>query len=48
MIMRKRKLSAAEIREYQMRILDDIHAFCQANNLRYSLTGGTLLGAMRH
>ena len=31
-----------------MRILDDIHAFCQANNLRYSLTGGTLLGAMRH
>lgn len=44
----KRKLSNAEIRECQLLILDDIHRFCQDNKLRYSLTGGTLLGAMRH
>lgn len=44
----KRKLTDSEIRECQLLILDDIHNFCQTNNLRYSLTGGTLLGAMRH
>lgn len=29
-------------------IMDDIHRVCQEQNLRYYLTGGTLLGAARH
>lgn len=29
-------------------ILVDIHEFCKKNNIKYSLAGGTLLGAIRH
>jgi len=41
-------LSAQQVRELQLAILDDFHAFCMAHNLRYSLSGGSLLGAVRH
>lgn len=37
-----------EIRGVQVAILDKVHSFCIDNNLRYSLSGGTLLGAVRH
>lgn len=36
------------IRDIQLEIMDDIHQFCSKHNLRYSLTGGTLIGAIRH
>lgn len=39
------------IREVQMvslEILKDVHQFCVQNNIKYSLSGGTLLGAIRH
>lgn len=39
------------LREHQMRMLDilkDVHKFCVNNNIKYSLEGGTLLGAIRH
>lgn len=36
------------IREYQMMIMDDIHQFCENNQLTYFLSSGTLLGAVRH
>lgn len=32
----------------QLRILDEIDAFCKAEGLRYSLAYGTLIGAVRH
>lgn len=38
-------------REVQLVILDilkDVHEFCVNNHIRYSLSGGTLLGAIRH
>lgn len=37
-----------EIRDIQLNILNDVHTFCQANNIRYFLAWGTLLGAIRH
>lgn len=37
-----------ELRERQMKILDFIHAFCTANDIHYSISSGTLLGAIRH
>ena len=39
------------IREIQMVCLDilkDIHTFCIENDIKYSLSGGSLLGAIRH
>ena len=46
--MSKRQISTPEMREIQLGILDKIHAFCVSKGLRYSLGGGTLLGAVRH
>lgn len=43
-----RKIDLEELKTIQLSILDDIHAFCVENNLRYSLCGGTMLGAVRH
>lgn len=37
-----------ELRSLQMGILDDVHRFCQEHGLRYSLSSGTLIGAVRH
>lgn len=41
-------MSLDEMREVQLYILDCIHDYCTKNNLRYSLGGGSLLGAIRH
>lgn len=43
-----RLIDNAELRSLQMEILDDVHRFCQTAGIRYSLTYGTLLGAVRH
>ncbi len=37
-----------EIRPIQLGILDAITGFCDAHGLRYYISGGTLLGAVRH
>lgn len=37
-----------ELRSIQMGILDDVHRFCEAHGLRYFLSSGTLIGAVRH
>ncbi|WP_033149730.1 phosphorylcholine transferase LicD [Prevotella sp. RM4] len=37
-----------EIRAVQLGVLDAIDIFCRKKGLRYSLGGGTLLGAIRH
>ena len=43
-----KELTIQEMREVQIGILDDIHRFCEENNLTYTLTFGTLIGAIRH
>lgn len=43
-----REMTQAECRKVQLDMLDALDAFCKEHNLRYFLSGGTLLGAIRH
>lgn len=43
-----RQLGLEEIKEIELNLLVDIDDICSKNNLKYSLAGGTLLGAVRH
>lgn len=42
------KLSIKEIQNVELEILVKFAQFCEKNNLKYMLCGGTLLGAVRH
>ena len=41
-------ISIQRLRAIQLDILDDVNRFCQEKGIRWSLCGGTLLGAVRH
>lgn len=41
-------MTLPEIKTLSLAILDDIHQFCTKNGIRYSLYGGTMIGAIRH
>ena len=43
-----RKIGREEARRLQLEMLDALAAYCDANGLVYYLSGGTLLGAVRH
>ncbi|MDB4785502.1 LicD family protein [Akkermansiaceae bacterium] len=43
-----KELTLPEIKILQQEILDEVHSFCKENNIDYSLSYGTLLGAIRH
>lgn len=43
-----REVGLETIKMIQLEILDSVHEFCKQNGLRYSLCGGTLLGAVKH
>ena len=43
-----RELTTDEIKNIQFSILKDFATFCDKNNIRYYLSSGTLLGAVRH
>ena len=44
----KNKITLEELKSLQMNILDYVDSFCKENNIRYSLCGGSLIGAIRH
>lgn len=44
----KKELNQDEIREVLLGLLKTIKKICVENNLRYFMTGGTLLGSIRH
>ena len=37
-----------ELKTIQLNILKDVHAFCELNHIKYFLTYGSLIGAIRH
>lgn len=43
-----KEIQIDELRELQMQILDYVDAFCRKNDIKYTISGGTLLGAVRH
>lgn len=42
------KYGTKQIHVYYLKMMDDFHLYCLQNNIKYSLSGGTLLGAIRH
>lgn len=42
------KLTLDDIKQIQLEIMDDVHSFCARNGIRYSLAGGSLLGAVKY
>ncbi len=43
-----KQITQEERKEILINILVELDGFCKANNIKYFLTGGTLLGAIRH
>lgn len=41
-------MSLSDVQSVSLDIMKDVHSFCVAHNIKYSLQGGTLLGAIRH
>ena len=41
-------MTTKEVQQMSLDILQDFHDFCVRNDIHYSLSGGTLLGAIRH
>ena len=46
--MKRIRMSVDEVRQSQLGIMDAIDVFCSEQGIRYSLDGGSLLGAVRH
>lgn len=42
------EMTIKDIQAISLDIIKDIHAFCVANNIRYTLGGGSLIGCIRH
>ena len=41
-------MSVKDIQMLSLDIMKDVHEFCVENDIKYTLQGGTLLGAIRH
>ncbi len=44
----KKIIEIEQLKQIQLSILDFVNLFCKENNIRYSLCGGSLIGAIRH
>ena len=45
---KKKQLTLRDVQMVSLEILLDVHEFCMKNGIRYFMSGGTLLGAVRH
>ncbi|MBQ4034049.1 MAG: LicD family protein, partial [Paludibacteraceae bacterium] len=41
-------MSTSDIQQVALSILRDVHDFCVGNGIKYTLQGGSLIGAIRH
>ena len=46
--MKKRKLTPAQIKQHEVQMLLAFEQFCREQKIQWSLSGGSLLGAIRH
>ena len=37
-----------DVQKYYLPVMDDFHQYCMEHDIKYSLSGGSLLGAVRH
>lgn len=44
----KRRLTLQDVQKVSLEIFLDVHEFCMKNGIKYCMSGGTLLGAVRH
>ena len=44
----KTEINLEQLKKLEVELLSEVHKICLQENLRYSLGGGTLLGAVRH
>ena len=44
----RQEISLEERKKIQLSMLEEIHSFCESHAIRYSISYGTLLGAVRH
>lgn len=42
------EIDIEKLRELQMQVMDAVDGFCRQNRIRYFITAGTLIGALRH
>ncbi|MBR4389306.1 MAG: LicD family protein [Prevotella sp.] len=43
-----KEMTLQEVQQVSLEILKDVHRFCEANGINYTLFGGTMIGAIRH
>ncbi|MEY8586570.1 LicD family protein [Phocaeicola sartorii] len=43
-----KEMTVKEVQQLSLEILLDVHDFCVSNHIKYTLQGGTLIGAIRH
>lgn len=43
-----REMTLKDLQNVSLEILKDVHQFCVKHNIKYTLQGGTLIGAIRH
>ena len=43
-----REMTMAEVQRVSLDVLQEFHDFCVKNDIKYSLSGGSLIGAIRH
>ena len=43
-----KRMTIEEIKATMLPILKCVHEFCETNNIRYSMSGGSLIGTVRH
>ena len=43
-----KEIDIAHLKELQMQVMDFVDGFCRSNHIKYFITAGTLIGALRH